>query len=1187
VLERPLAAIGETGLGATLSDSALDELKGAVGIAVAGIIDPDDFLARTHLLVMSSPEETAIGMLAERLGLPPASCVAHHAILRRRLAHLADENGIRPPGDPAALTIGDIARLLDEVSEAIDSSLLEQAVRDGVAELADFVTPVDESRFFSGVPVVVGHVVAGLPLDRPEVAQLNDAITTQRIALAVGPSGAGKSALIWLTAYASRHEIRWYRVRQLYADDVPALVRVVKSLRPTGVIVGFVIDDIGRDDRSGFDHLAKELREQPSARILGACREEDLFLVRCSRDAIQVRPRLETELAERLWRELRARSETPWPEWREPFERSEGLLLEYNHLLAEGKRLPDTIAEQIEQRVREHRSLELEIMALVATADAFGSAIDVSRLSVALGADATQMKEALARLIAEHLIDENDGLLSGLHELRSRYAMEELHRIPPPKLAESVSQVIMLVAGTALQTLVTRLLLAGAVPDNVAVDALAARLGADAGVQAIAAALQALRVVGFQREAALWREIFAAEGVHPAHIGVITFLLAGSVDVDADVFPEPVRRAVTRIRQLDQAERTDLRRSLLEEIDLQTVLAHAEDISAAMTVLAALGEFGMRVNLDVPRLASLVNEGGLADVRLLLEVSYAIDRQLAVAVADELGGSRVLLQRLEREQPWVRGAELVIDDDGLSTAKAHYAYVAGSAQPEALAAITELWHYLAALAPQADIIATSAIDATGGTAGWAQVPLADWKIERRTAVSPAIIARNRARTRAAMAAVACPAETDYLLRARDVIMQSALLACEIGDLWVHGQPLTPQLAEQAAALAELMHSVCPPPVAIEISGPLERGEVSIDDPVAFVGTMIANNVVPRLFQGEDIAAVLLNIVIHVDTVAAFDRWYLLESPPVAELQTLRQTLLDMRAVVAERARGGRDAAASLVVAGQHGLGRAAQVARSRAGARMQAAADQVEQTLAEAGFSAQILRRPGSPDSGQWPNEDFLVLVNVQTIPDWIDSHEMLADLCRPLLVDRNGFLMAPIRDGRVVASFARKISTGTVPDDSIRSWPDLPLLDERLTDAIRRGMESILEASGIAASIRRAELHEGEAAALAAGQTRAHEALGFVATLVAENDDHLLAEIHSVLTEMIRCLEHEIAAMRSGRAGGHSLAASYLAGLRGESSDTFAAQMVTVIACAEWDVSPAGAWGRVEHLVHAVFPED
>jgi hypothetical protein len=210
----------------------------------------------------------------------------------------------------------------------------------------------------------------------------------------------------------------------------------------------------------------------------------------------------------------------------------------------------------------------------------------------------------------------------------------------------------------------------------------------------------------------------------------------------------------------------------------------------------------------------------------------------------------------------------------------------------------------------------------------------------------------------------------------------------------------------------------------------------------------------------------------------------------------------------------------------------------------------------------------------------------VQTIPDWIDSLGKLADLCRPLFIDR-GFLMAPVRDGRVVASFARKIGTGIVPDDSIRDWPDLPLLDERLTDAIRRGTEGILEASGIVASIRRAELHEAEAAALAAGQTRAHEALELVATLMAENDDHVLAEIHSVLTEMTRCLEHEIAAMRSGRPGGHSLAALYLAGLRGESSDTFAAQIVTVIVCAEWDVSPAGAWGRVEHLVHSVFPED
>ena len=509
VLERPLRG-AETGLERTLADVGSGELKEEVVAAVAGLIDADDFLARTHLLVMPTPEEVAVELLADRFGLPPASCVPHQAILRGKLARLADENGIRAADAPAALSVGEIARLLDDVNEAIDPSALEEAVREGVAELVDFNTPIDDERFFSGVDVVVGHVVAGLPLERPEVEQLAAGLSARRVALAVGPSGAGKSALIWLTAYASRHRVRWYRVRRLQEDDVPALVRLVKALSPSGAPVGFVVDDLGRDDRAGFDRLVEELREHPAACVLGACREEDMFVVRTARNAAQVRPSLEPELAERIWRELRARRETSWPEWREPYERSERLLLEYGHLLTEGARLAETVAAQVERRVREQRALELEVLALVATADAFGAEIDATRLRAALAVDTTQMKGALARLIDEHLIREHDGLLGGLHELRSRYVMDEVHRSPPPMLAESVRRVIDLVAGTALQPFLTRLLLEEAVADDVVIEAVVARLNREPDPRALAAALHALRLVGFRRMAAEWREIFAA-----------------------------------------------------------------------------------------------------------------------------------------------------------------------------------------------------------------------------------------------------------------------------------------------------------------------------------------------------------------------------------------------------------------------------------------------------------------------------------------------------------------------------------------------------------------------------------------------------------------------------------------------------------------------------------------------------
>ena len=127
VLERPLRG-ADTGFELTLADLADPRLKSTVAAAVRGIVAPDEFLARAHLLVMPAAPATSVALLAERLGISPASCLAHYEILRGRLATLADENGEphRSAADPAAMTVTDVAALLDDVSEGVDPSLLRR-----------------------------------------------------------------------------------------------------------------------------------------------------------------------------------------------------------------------------------------------------------------------------------------------------------------------------------------------------------------------------------------------------------------------------------------------------------------------------------------------------------------------------------------------------------------------------------------------------------------------------------------------------------------------------------------------------------------------------------------------------------------------------------------------------------------------------------------------------------------------------------------------------------------------------------------------------------------------------------------------------------------------------------------------------------------------------------------------------
>jgi hypothetical protein len=143
VLERPLPG-AETGLEHTLKDTADNSVNIAVAKAVSGVVSPEEFLARAHVLVLPTPETSVIALLAEKLEIPPTTCVAHYEILRGRVAQSADENGVRSATDPAMLTVGDVARLLDDVSEAVDPSALNEAVWAGSVELVDFTTPIEE-----------------------------------------------------------------------------------------------------------------------------------------------------------------------------------------------------------------------------------------------------------------------------------------------------------------------------------------------------------------------------------------------------------------------------------------------------------------------------------------------------------------------------------------------------------------------------------------------------------------------------------------------------------------------------------------------------------------------------------------------------------------------------------------------------------------------------------------------------------------------------------------------------------------------------------------------------------------------------------------------------------------------------------------------------------------------------------
>ncbi|HEX8084555.1 MAG TPA: hypothetical protein VF529_09715 [Solirubrobacteraceae bacterium] len=1184
VLERPLTG-ATTGLNRVLVDVADDGVRELIASALgAGPLSVDEFLARTHVVVMPAIPAHAISLLAERLGLPPATCAGHHALLRTELGRLADENGRRSASDPAAMTVGDIARLLDDVTEAVDASALEEAIRIGACELVDFATRQEDERFYSGVDVTVGHVVAGLPAERRrETDALLAGLQSRRVALAVGPSGAGKSALIWMAAFETRHRVRWYRVRRLGDDEVAAMVRLVKGLQPTAETpVGFVVDDLGRDDRAGFDMLAEELRELPGALVLGACREEDLVLVRTAHAAAQVRPVLDESLAERLWQELRDAGDTDWNEWREAYESSNALLLEYGHLLTRGKRLDETVAQQVERRVVEGRADELGILAPVALANAYGAPVDVDRLLAAVELEPAAVKAALSRLADEHLVAERDGWLVGLHELRSQAITTAVHRVPPPTLGRTVEQAISMLHPPALHPFLTRLLLSGAVPDDIVVDATVGRLRAEPDPEALAAVLHALRMAAFRRVTEGWRDILESEGVPLTNVAVVAHLaLHGG---DTEIFPAPTQRAIRRIRELPT---DDLRGPFVDRLgDLASaIVGDIQTIDTAVLVLAALGESDRELAVDPDGLAGLAREASIRELRLLLEAAYGASPALAIGIVERLGGEEALLDRLEAELPWVRNARLARDEDGQIVASAEYAYVAASHQPDPHGAVVGIAEYLRALVPSCDVAACRALDATGAVAGFRDVSVAEKTIPRRSLPGQAEVAWNRARGRAAIAAVAARTDTEHAHVARDVIRQSEAVVRTAGDLWVRGRRPTKPLRDQALALSKASSEMRPAPIAIETAGPLEEGDLPLSDPASFVADMIANNLIVRLFQPGSVAPLLPQILEKVDELAEPGRWRLLAEPPLEEVAQLRETLADLHAVVAEHARGDKATTVVLRHAAASGLPAAAAAARGRAAARMAAVARRVERQLAKDGYKATVIRREGPPDSFRWPNDDFLILIESESMFRWLGDAERVAVICRPLLRDRLGFVIAPVRLGRVIASGGFKVFDDSVcPTDDVRGYEGLPLpvLDEKLADALRNGIDAAAEASGIVAVSVGRSLHPEERAALASATARAQDAHDHFATRVDESGHEVIAEITDVLLKILAYVNEEIDARNRDEPLEDTIAASMLSGLTDTPDAVFREVVGASTMAIEFDVAPETAADRFAEAVEA-----
>lgn len=377
-----------------------------------------------QVILCNSPEEKIVSLLTKHLETAEIIAEGIASDLYKLVADTSRENASVSYEERRRISTTEIERRIFERLEAEDPSKIDQALASGVLEPIDFRTPVNEPSFYMGVKAKPGHVAAGLILPRPdETREVISSLKGRRHLLIAGPSGAGKSALMWLSASVLAYEFRWFQITaKATANDADAIVRFVRARRPMSTSpIGLAVDEVSSANSALWDVLLQALRGLPEVYILGSVRTEDIYLVANQSDTEFVHVSLDEGLAESVWKKLAIDSQTTWSHWREPFELSEGLMLEYVHILTQGGRLAAVIGDQVRQREYENRTDELAIIRCTAELCRHGGEVETGRLFKLLDMPPEHSSVALKRLIDEHLVHESrPGVLGGLHTLRSK-----------------------------------------------------------------------------------------------------------------------------------------------------------------------------------------------------------------------------------------------------------------------------------------------------------------------------------------------------------------------------------------------------------------------------------------------------------------------------------------------------------------------------------------------------------------------------------------------------------------------------------------------------------------------------------------------------------------------------------------------------------------------------------------------
>jgi hypothetical protein len=787
------------------SDQALAaKFQPSVAANVADAGKASQILSHSTFITWISPGDLAARAIAEKKSVPLAaarSCV--HSLIAL-MGSRADLNASASFEKRASVTVGEVDKEIDNVLSLVDWNAIEPAFRSGVAEHIDFGTPTPESAYYLGVSTQAGHVAAGLTFPRDAVvSELIEALFSNRRVLVTGPSGTGKSAIALMAAFETRHAFRWIQLRGSTADIHESLRRSLMAQAPSASspLVLF-LDDAGGSSAPPWKSAVDLSLSMPHIFVVVTAREENLAILPGTEHFTKIRPELDAVFAEKMWRQLKEENATGWLSWQEPLEQSQGLLLEYAHILTQGRRLHDVVSDQVRQRLNEKRDSEFEVLRLTSAAASLGASVSTTLIADHLKLTPAECARALQRLIDEHLIRRTgDNDILGLHELRSQCIFESCLALVPGSAADARREALSVVSSEGLRILTAAAMRVGQITEAEIVSAAIRRLQANREPPVLIGALEGLKLCALERDADTFKTIAEKHGIAPRFYFLVSIVML----MADEKYEGGVLAKLAEVRDEFKTNRgKDFRHDLLSAIDdslFQDILARIESFDLTFALLRSLAglELGSKLT-HLRALSTTLNRVDLSEAAVALMIAEDLSLELVRLMVADLGGADALIEKLWRATPWALRPQVNEADDGAVELQADLLAIEGELAQKPDPIVFEYASRMLALFPDAQRITSRPVQITGLPVTINGFSHGVKSFPRRNSSSQATITWNRLLLYAVALRFEAGSTTDVMQRRKEAVIIAAQQLALHADRRCRGRQLTSRKEAELKAL---------------------------------------------------------------------------------------------------------------------------------------------------------------------------------------------------------------------------------------------------------------------------------------------------------------------------------------------------------------------------------------------------